>query len=247
MFGFQKPQRRKSGKLGWWMVAIIAGLGLFLILGQSLYNPANNITSAPASTAVPTVPTDDSATQSSPTAQAADSFLPDYDSTLDPTVNAENNERPFWQIGADMGLKLLLVIGLVYATLAGLKWLQKGKNTSGTGGATIQVLETVGLAPGRTLHLVVVGEKTLLIGATEQQVGLITELADAHVPLPEEDPATQVQEQSAFETALQQQATSTPIEEPPAVPTTPVEWQTTLSNMYTEMERIRQTVGGSQP
>jgi len=47
----------------------------------------------------------------------------------------------------------------------------------------------VGLAPGRSLHLVVVGEKTLLLGATDHQVALLTELQPEAAPLPADTPA----------------------------------------------------------
>ena len=210
---------------GLWVVVLIA-LGAMVFLGQGVLSPppapAPTATTAPQATPAPTA------------------FLPDYDSTADPALAAaETDTRPFWQIALDMGVKLLLVIGLVYATLMGLRWLQKFKNPMGNGGATIQVLETVGLAPGRSLHLVVVGEKTLLLGSTEQNIAMLSELADAHISLPEEASAPEAP--SAFEKELSQVETVLP-DEPMAVPA----WQATMDRLHHDVQSMRQVVGGYQ-
>ena len=44
-------------------------------------------------------------------------------------------------------------------------------------GLSISVVETAHLGPGRAVHIVNVGNKTVLIGATSQQLSLLTELA----------------------------------------------------------------------
>lgn len=215
-------QKKKDQKFNWLWVVMLAALFAMVYFGQSTFAPPPSV--APTATPAPEV---------TPVATA---FLPDYDSTADPVTAAETDNRPFWQIALDMGVKLLLVIGLVYATLLGLRWLQKFKNPMSDGGATIQVLETVGLAPGRSLHLIVVGEKTLLLGSTEQNISLLSELADAHIPLPEEEP-------SAFETQLSQTEIAFPADEIPAEPGVPP-WQATLSQLHHNVQSMRQTVGG---
>ncbi len=224
MTDFSKFWRKKErGKFNWLWVVMLVALFAMVFLGQSTFTP-------PPSAAPTAVATPD-------TTPATTEFLPDYDSTVDPVAVAESDNRPFWQIALDMGVKLLLVIGLVYATLLGLRWLQKFKNPMNDSGAAIQVLETVGLAPGRSLHLIVVGEKTLLLGSTEQNISLLSELADAHIPLPEE-------ESSAFEAQLSQTETSPfPIEDIPAEVSVPP-WQTTLSQLHHNVQSMRQTVGG---
>jgi flagellar biogenesis protein FliO len=91
-------------------------------------------------------------------------------------------------------------------------------------------LETTGLAPGRALHLVVVGEKTLLIGATDHQVSLLAELADVTTPL--------VEETSSFAATLaattQQQSKAASF----------LDWQLALDNLRTSVQRIRQARQG---
>ncbi len=217
---WRKKERGKFNRL--WVVMLVA-LFAMVYFGQSTFTPPP--TAAPAATSVPAA---------TPTAAE---FLPDYDSTADPVTAAETDNRSFWQIALDMGVKLLLVIGLVYATLLGLRWLQKFKNPLGEGGATIQVLETVGLAPGRSLHLIVVGEKTLLLGSTEQNISLLSELADAHIPLPEEEP-------SAFEAQLSQTETTPFSAEEVSAEIDISSWQTTFSQLHHNVQSMRQTVGG---
>lgn len=221
-------QKKKNHKFNWLWVIMLIALFAMVYFGQSVFAPlpAAAPTATPVSAATPT-PAE---------------FLPDYDTASDPVLAAtETDTRPFWQIALDMGWKLLLVIGLVYATLLGLRWLQKFKNPLKDGGATIQVLETVGLAPGRSLHLVVVGEKTLLLGSTEQHIALLSELADAHIPLPDETVAED-DEPSAFEQALAHaEPVAVPVPEPPV---TSPPWQVTISRLHHDVQSMRQTVGG---
>ncbi len=226
-------QKKKPPKINWlWIISLFA-LGLMVVFGQSMLSPAPvAVSPTPVSTAV-----SDTVTAPS-TADGA--FLPDYDTTLDPAmVTAKSDSRPFWQVAVDMGVKLLLVIGLVYATLIGIRWLQKFKNPITGGGATIQLLETVGLAPGRSLHLIVVGEKTLLLGSTDQQISLLSELADAHVPLPADEPVI-LQPTSEFEAQLAstQAASTSPVDVPPVESP----WQATMSKLHLNIQEMRHDV-----
>ncbi len=220
---FWQKKEKKPGKSVWLWLGMFVLFAVVVLFGQSALVPP---APAPTPTVVATA-ADEASTAPS------DSFLPDYQSTLDPNVAAlEADNRSFLQIGIDMAVKLAIVIALVYGLLLGLRWLQQFKNPIKTGGATIQVLETIGLAPGRSLHLIVVGEKTLLLGSTEQNIALLTELADAHIPLPDEDlPAAD--EPASFETALTQ--TAVPVD----VPAPPDAWQTTLSSLRHNVQEMR--------
>lgn len=221
---FWKKKEKKPGKSAWLWLVMFLVFAVVVLFGQSALVPPPP---TPTPTAVADVSADDAAAPN-------DSFLPDYQSTLDPNIAAlEADNRSFLQIGIDMAVKLAIVIALVYGLLLGLRWLQQFKNPIKSGGAAIQVLETVGLAPGRSLHLIVVGEKTLLLGSTEQNIALLTELADAHVPMPDEDIAV-AGEASSFETVLTQ--TAPPVETPPA----PMDvWQNTLSSLRHNVQEMR--------
>ena len=110
--------------------------------------------------------------------------------------------------------------------LAALRWLQRSSRHFAAKGSTVHVLETVGLAPGRTLHLIVVGNKTLLIGATDHQLSLLTELPDAALPLPQED--------NAFDQALSRATETT---------SSLSEWQSVLDHLRAGVRRMRQAEG----
>jgi flagellar biosynthetic protein FliO len=77
---------------------------------------------------------------------------------------------------ADLGRVLLglilvvLVIGVLYA---GMKRAQRGKLPGGRASGTVKVVETTQLGPGRNLHLVHIGDRVLLVGATEHGITLL--------------------------------------------------------------------------
>lgn len=183
------PTRRAGFTFKWWLLALVFGAGAALFFAQAPAWPAPD----EAVSAAPAAPESgaDQAQPAPPGAESGDGFLlPEYDPAADEALSLDQDPadaRPFWLVSAELALKLLLVIGLIYAALRGLRWLQGGRRRPSTGGATIRVLETVGLTPGHSLHLVVVGEKTLLLGATEQQLSLLAELAEL-LPETEEEP-----------------------------------------------------------
>ncbi len=77
---------------------------------------------------------------------------------------------------ADLGRVLLglilvvLVIGVLYA---GMKRAQRGKLPGGRASGTVKVVETTQLGPGRNLHLVHIGDRVLLVGATDHGITLL--------------------------------------------------------------------------
>lgn len=231
MFGYQRSQRQRFN-LSWYIWLFIFGLGLLLFSGQSLLSPVGTESSQQSST-----PTEDEPVGESPASpkeerkvelgETEGSFLAEYDSEIIPFLaESSADDKPLWMSTGELALKLLLVIGLVYLVLAGLRWLQKGRIQATAGTTTIRVLETTGLAPGRSLHLVVVGEKTLLIGATDHQLSLLAELADiTTAPLSEES--------SSFDEALTQSRIDDSLSRP-------LDWQTAFEHLRATVQRIRQ-------
>ena len=71
--------------------------------------------------------------------------------------------------------KTALVVVLLYCVLWAVKKLSS-KSRLTPGGAGIQVLHSVHLGPGRSVHLLSVGNQTLLVGATSHQVSFLTEV-----------------------------------------------------------------------
>jgi len=82
----------------------------------------------------------------------------------------------------DIAIKLIAVLGLIYASLMLLKRFGVGGMGGNAGGASngpdVRVLSSIALAPNRSVHVIQVPGKTLLVGATPTSVNLLTELDD---------------------------------------------------------------------
>jgi flagellar biogenesis protein FliO len=88
------------------------------------------------------------------------------------------------------GIRIILALAIVSAMVWGMVWLLKryggryGLLTilagmrSSSGRGSLRMLETMAIAPGRSLHIVEVGRKILVIGTTPQSVNLVAEVTD---------------------------------------------------------------------
>ncbi len=77
---------------------------------------------------------------------------------------------------ADLGrvlIGLVLVVLVIGALYAGMKRAQRGKQPGGRASGTVRVVETTQLGPGRSLHLVHIGDRVLLVGATDHGIALL--------------------------------------------------------------------------
>jgi flagellar biogenesis protein FliO len=248
MFGNKHTSRQSRRSLnGWWLLIVAIGIGQLFLLGRMPY--ASSMDEAETATISSTDvqgPEEDSDAESKPIPfmgeaisdpeqrtqvqdlTEADSFLTDYDFTTDSFLTDNTPaDRPMWQAGGELALKLVLVIGLIYLVLAGLRWLQRRESRSTSNSAAIRILESTGLAPGQTLHLVVVGEKTLLIGATDQRLSILAELADI---------ATSFSDETS---ELDESLTGVGPLAGPAL-----DWEITMENLRTGVRRIREATGG---
>lgn len=168
-------------KIKWWMLILVGLVGLALLFAQPSGSRLSDF--GPAASITPVAPTP-------PTGRTADSGLqlPEYDpATHNAVLSQAPDERSWWLVAGDLALKLVVVVVLIYLVIAGLRWMQRNRRLAGSKGTTIRILETTGVAPGRALHLVVVGSKTLLIGSTEHHLSLLAELPDVVAPLSDED------------------------------------------------------------
>ena len=82
---------------------------------------------------------------------------------------------PFYFVSAFVKLiaVLLLIVG---SAVIVRRWVQPG--TNGKPGRQMRLVETIRLSPKQALHLVVIGDQKLLIGATDQNVALIMPIED---------------------------------------------------------------------
>ncbi len=74
---------------------------------------------------------------------------------------------------------LVIVIGAIYGGLYLLKKMMGRKYSGVKQNSHLEVLETIHIAPKKTISLVRVGEKSVLVGATEASLSLLTELSQA--------------------------------------------------------------------
>jgi flagellar biosynthetic protein FliO len=75
-----------------------------------------------------------------------------------------------------MLFKLALVLAVAYFASLALRRMYAAR--SHPGGGRLRVVETVALGPSRSLHLVAVGNRLLLIAATGHEVGLLRDVTD---------------------------------------------------------------------
>lgn len=248
-----------------WVLIVVFGVGGLLLLMQLAYPFLIDNESLSASVQEQSTVADVPPSESADQPQTADDepFLADYDPSA--TSLLADDDRPLWQVTADLAVKLAFVIALIYGVIAALRWMQRHKLSSMSNSNAIHVLETTGLAPGRTLHLVEVGHKTLLIGATDHQLTLLTELVppqssssppqlklDATEELPEPafsaiaDPAPAPVEIAPSDNEpipfdhlekMYRQA------EPAAEFNQTLDWQVKVGDIRQSMQRIRETSG----
>jgi len=101
-------------------------------------------------------------------------FVRDYEELV-PTIPT-NPEPAGWRAALGVISSLVLVVIAIYGTLWGIKTflLRKGPAAVRTG--WIRIWETVHLSPHRTLYLVEINGRLFILGATDHQVSLLTEL-----------------------------------------------------------------------
>lgn len=93
------------------------------------------------------------------------------------TANDPTESTPFYVVGVfvKLGIVLLLIVG---SSMIFRRYVQPGM--SGKKTRQVQLLETVRLSPKQAVHLISVGGQQLLVGATDQNISLITHV-DADV------------------------------------------------------------------
>ena len=88
----------------------------------------------------------------------------------------QEKEAPVYVTALSFIFKLALVLGLAYASILGLKKFSNMKTIAGGSSQRIRVMENSSLGANRSLHVVQIGSKKLLVASTPSQVNLLTEL-----------------------------------------------------------------------
>ncbi len=97
---------------------------------------------------------------------------------------AKDKDEPVLVTVGSFIFKLAVVLGLAYASIYALKRFTGLRSAIGGGGRRIKVVENATLGTNRSLHLIEVGQKRLLVASTPSQISLLTELAVEEVDSP---------------------------------------------------------------
>ncbi|HEY3282807.1 MAG TPA: flagellar biosynthetic protein FliO [Armatimonadota bacterium] len=87
--------------------------------------------------------------------------------------------RSLWAVGLDLVWKLALVLGLAYGSLILLKRFSGSRAFGTLGGSSIRHLESLSLGPNRSLHLVRIGGRVLLLGSSSTQISFLAEVEES--------------------------------------------------------------------
>ena len=80
----------------------------------------------------------------------------------------------------NLGLRLALVIGAIYGAVVAMRWYVRRVNGDGGRlGRQVQVLESRALGPNRSLHLVRLGGRAVLLGVTAERINTLIAIDDA--------------------------------------------------------------------
>lgn len=77
---------------------------------------------------------------------------------------------------ASLAWRLALVVVIIGASVAGLRWWGKKAAAPRSTSGFIRVVDTLAISNGRTIHLVALGDRVIAIGATPQQLSFLNEL-----------------------------------------------------------------------
>jgi len=94
----------------------------------------------------------------------------------------------------NLGLRLALVVAVIWGAVHAMRWYVRRMNRgTGRGGLrALEVIETHALGPNRTLHLVRLGDRAVLVGATQERITQLLTVDDPEefrrlMDTPEED------------------------------------------------------------
>lgn len=105
-------------------------------------------------------------------APTATTFLPDYQ---DPK---REPDMPLGRVIFDLAWKLAVVLGIAYGSIWMLRGILQRPGVMPGRKGHLKVLESASLGPNRSIHLVKVGGKVLVVGSTNDQITAIGEVDD---------------------------------------------------------------------
>jgi flagellar protein FliO/FliZ len=110
------------------------------------------------------------------TARPVDETTLSFSDTTTPTKAAKDAAAPSTLMYfLRMVVVLALVLAVIYCVYRLMKKLAKPKNAESS---TIKILASTSLGPGKGLHVVALGAKAYLVGASETSINLVAEVED---------------------------------------------------------------------
>lgn len=101
------------------------------------------------------------------------------DPATDSDVDAGAGTQPFSLGSADLvslAWRLALVIVVIAVSIAGLRWWARRTSGPRSGTGFLRVVDTLAVGNGRTIHLVALGDRVIVVGATQQNIAYLNEL-----------------------------------------------------------------------
>lgn len=99
-------------------------------------------------------------------------------------ANDPLNSTPFYYVSAFVKLIVVLLL-IVGAGIVFRRYFQPGM--AGKSNRQMRLMETVRLSPKQAIHLVKIGDQRLVVGATDQNISLLTFLDGEPDPVPAEE------------------------------------------------------------
>jgi flagellar protein FliO/FliZ len=116
------------------------------------------------------------ASADAPEAPTTGFYLRDYQE-----ITQAAPQQPWYSLTFDLVVKLGLVIGLIYLTMWALRTYVLGPQTRTKAAlltGRLEVLDTTHLAPNRTVYLVEVADRVLVLGATQTTLSTLAEIKE---------------------------------------------------------------------
>ena len=171
-----------------------------------------------------TTSAEDSSSVSSPVSRAEESsVIASVGDTTTSSTSQEGSVEPFSSLGADpvgepyfiiiakLGFGLGLVILLVWGTVWLLRKSSLGQKF-GAVGSTIRVVERSFLSPKKAIYLVEIGDRTLALGVTEENIALLTEWQAGELDISSIIPQAPSSFATQFKTLLGQVGKEAPVQ-----------------------------------
>ena len=111
-----------------------------------------------------------------PTPSAGGYYLRDYQE-----LGQSAPQQPWYSLTFDLVVKLGVVVGLIYLTMWALKRFVLGPQARTRGApltGRLELLDTTHLGPNRTVYLVEVADRVLVLGATQTTLSTLAEIKE---------------------------------------------------------------------